>query len=680
VRKPPISQKLRTIIIAASLAALLLFPFVAYVFDQLVTSGEVARNVSAAGVDLSGLGETDALVAIAQYEEELRTTPAHFMVNNIQFTLDPGDVALQIDEAAIVAEALQQRHERGFPASFFGWFGSFGDHIELEVPMTIDLDLLDEVLYGWELQAIDSPAYEGGVIIKDGRALPDYPRTGEGIDRDASAPLVLEALRTLERSVSILPTRVLEPVLSRSDVDAAVAEAAALIDAPVTLVASDPPVSVTFTPEELADLFVSDVRDASAVALVVGFDASALASLLEPYRQAIEQPAREAEFFVDEETEQVTLQPSRTATLLDVELVTTALREAALSPTNTGPFPFGEGTPPEFTTEEAEAMGPITKVSGFTTEYPPGQARVTNIHLMADAVDGAIVQPGEEYSLNQYVGPRTEAKGYVEAPMILGGELVDSFGGGVSQFATTFYNAVFFGCYEDVSHKPHSYYFTRYPEGREATISWPEPDLVFRNDSDAIIIIKTQYTSTSITVEFYGNNGGLVCEAELSDRYNSVAPNEVYEADPTLTPADEVVDEGLYGWTVDVTRIITHPDGPEEREHWTHRYLSSPAIIRVHPCNMPDATDECPLLVPSVLGMSFEHAGSALSDAGFVIAAGETVPIDNVAQDGTVITQSAEGGSYLEAGSTVTVNLGVYTEPPTTTTSTTTTTQPPPEP
>ncbi len=657
------SKKLRTIILAGSVAALLLLPVIAYAFDQVVTSGEVARNVSAAGVELGGLGQTDALVAVAQYEDELRRTSAHFVVNNIEFTLDPAVVDLQVDEAAVVEEALQQRRDRGFPASFFGWFGSFGDHIDLDIPVTIDPDLLNDVFAQWELQAIDAPAYEGGVVIDGGRVLPDYPRTGEGIDRDAAGAIALQTLSTLDRSVPTLPTRVLEPELTRADVDAAVAQAGRLIDAPVTLVSSDPAVSITFTPEQLVDMFVSRVRSASPPELLVGFDEDSLASLLEPHRQEIEQPARDAAFFVDEETEQVSLQPSRAATLLNVDMVATSLRQAALSPTNTGPFPFESGTEPEFTTAEAEAMGPITKVSGFSTEYPPGQARVTNIHLMADAVDGAIVWPGEEFSLNQYVGERTEAGGYVLAPMILGGELVDSFGGGVSQFATTFYNAVFFGCYEDISHKPHSYYFTRYPEGREATISWPEPDLVFRNDSDALIIIKTQYTSTSITVEFYGNNGGRVCDAEKSDRYGYTDPDEVYEADPELTPEDEIVDDGSSGWAVDVTRIITYPDGSQERQSWTHRYRPYPTTIRVHPCNMPDATVACPILVPSVIGQDLASAQAALSGAGFAIAQGATVPVDSEAQHGTVITQSPEAGSYIDAGATVTVNLGVYTAP-----------------
>ena len=149
------------------------------------------------------------------------------------------------------------------------------------------------------------------------------------------------------------------------------------------------------------------------------------------------------------DNEAVDLRPSKRATKLDADLVATTLREVGTG-SDSGEFPFAEGEEAAFTTDEVRAMGPISRMSAFTTEYPPGEARVTNIHLIADTVDGAIVWPGETFSLNDYVGRRTTEKGYVPAPMILGGDIVDDIGGGVSQFATTFYNAVFFGCYEDV--------------------------------------------------------------------------------------------------------------------------------------------------------------------------------------------------------------------------------------
>jgi vancomycin resistance protein YoaR len=98
-----------------------------------------------------------------------------------------------------------------------------------------------------------------------------------------------------------------------------------------------------------------------------------------------------------------------------------------------------------------------------------------NIHRIADIVDGHVVLPGEQFDLNELTGPRDRARGFVDAPQILDGEFVDRIGGGISQFVTTMFNAVFFSGLKDVEHSPHSYYISRYPPGREATISYPSP-------------------------------------------------------------------------------------------------------------------------------------------------------------------------------------------------------------
>jgi hypothetical protein len=335
-------------------------------------------------------------------------------------------------------------------------------------------------------------------------------------------------------------------------------------------------------------------------------------------------------------------------------------------------------------------MGPITRQSAFTTEHPAGQPRVTNIHLMADAVDGAIVMPGESFSLNGHVGQRTEEEGYVPAPMILRGEIVDDVGGGVSQFATTFYNAVFYGCYEDVSHRPHSYYFSRYPEGREATISWPEPDLVFRNDSDAVVIIDTSYSSTSITVKFFGNNGGRDCESKSSERYDFVDWTTDYEADTTGTviPGQQIREQsGGEGWSIDITRLMTMPDGSVREQVWTHRYQPRPEIIIVHRCEVPGSNVPCPVRVPSVVGQTFGQATATLEAAGFTIGDGGTTEVASEGQNGLVQSQDPSAGRFVARGTAIRVVVGAYTPPPTTTTepppddgggtTTTTTTAPP---
>ena len=452
------TEKLRRWIIIGPAVALVLLPVLIYALDIVRSNGEVARNVSAAGIDLGGLGEEDTLAALREYEAQLAGTPAVFSVNGQEFTLDPRTIGLDVDEQSVLDVAMQQRRNQNAVAGFFSWFGSFSDQIELDVPVTLDADKLDEVLEEWEAAAIDLPAYQGGVIIRDTRALPDYPRPGEGIDRDQAQAAVLASLQTIDRRVTVLDTRMIQPELTNADIDAATLEATRLIDAPVTLASADPEFSITFDREQLAAALRADVRNNSAPEVVLSFDPESIQSILLPFRSEIEQPARDAEFLIDEDAKEVTLLPSRPATLLDAELVAAALLNTAANASNSGDFPFAEGAQPAFTTAEAEAMGDIGFISEFTTSHPAGQQRVTNIHLIADAIDGAVVLPGEEFSINDHVGQRTAEKGYVPAPMILGGELVDDVGGGVSQFATTFYNAVFYGCYEVIEHKPHSYY------------------------------------------------------------------------------------------------------------------------------------------------------------------------------------------------------------------------------
>ncbi len=169
---------------------------------------------------------------------------------------------------------------------------------------------------------------------------------------------------------------------------------------------------------------------------------------------------------------------------------------------------------PARTTKWAKSLGIVEQVSSFTTEYPAGQTRVENIHRGADLLNNTIVEPGHIFSLNQTIGPRTAARGFVTAPVFAQGEFFDDFGGGVSQLATTTYNAGFFGGYEDITHQPHTIYIDRYPAGREATVNYGAIDLQFKDDTKHGILIRTYYSDTSITVTLYGDNDGRTVREE----------------------------------------------------------------------------------------------------------------------------------------------------------------------
>ncbi len=516
----------------------------AYVYEEVLHPDRIGHNVTVAGIDVSGLSRDEAVAVVAAYEDELVSTPAPFIVDDQDVVLDPAAAGLAVDEDAVVDEALAQRRGGSFWSDLTGWFQSWRTPVDVPVPTTVDNDMIEEIFVAWDRDVVDHPAYEGDILVENGVAIPEYPKPGALIDRPASYELVARSLATLDRLPTALPLTDLAPTITAEDIDDGVALANEYIGNPVKLWLEGFEDRMTFTTAELASALRTEVTNGPHPEVIVEMDKDVLRTLAEADADRFTIPAVEATFQFDKDTHEVTITDSQQGYVVDVDAVPDVVLQAALA-SGSARMPTKLGDTPTLTTEMAEAMGPFEEVSTFTTYHPCCQSRVTNIHLLADAIDGSIVMPGETFSINDTAGKRTTAKGYVAAGAIINGEVVccDSpinIGGGTSQFATTFYNAVFFGCYKDIEHKPHSLYFSRYPYVREATLGFPWPDVKFLNDSDAPVFIDTSYTGTSITVTFYGNNGGRTCTASRS------------------------------GDTV--TRLMTHPDGTVTRESWTWHY------------------------------------------------------------------------------------------------------------
>ncbi len=143
-----------------------------------------------------------------------------------------------------------------------------------------------------------------------------------------------------------------------------------------------------------------------------------------------------------------------------------------------------------YTTEDAQNAG-VKEITGeFTTSYPATAYRINNIGKSARLVNGVYLKPGETFSMNKVLGPRTLARGWMAGGAIDGGKLVERMGGGISQTTTTTFNAIFFAGLEDVQHKPHSLYFSRYPMGREATLDYNSVEMIFRNNTEYGVLMQ----------------------------------------------------------------------------------------------------------------------------------------------------------------------------------------------
>lgn len=590
--------------------------FALYGLTRWTSQGEVMGRVIIGDVSVGGLGEGEARSELIDLEERLLTRRATFAIGGSSVTLDPPAAGLALDIEYLTERAMAVGREGNAVYQFLFWLTNIFKTTNIPVKGSVDAASVKSLFDQWDAQVIAEPVSLGAVEIESGRPVPVYPQTGIGLDRSKSASILKDALLAVEPGNHDLPTTVIVPALTDADIDEAVAEATQLLTESITLVHDSK--SVVFTPAQLASAYVAEVIGGSTPQIIHKLDPAIIDTYLEDVRGDFEAEPVNARFRI--EGDSISIVPGRNGTRIDETETAQKLLQSGMTSGRTGVLPVVEGAEPNTTTAELQSMNITHLVSQFTTHHGCCADRVTNIQLMADTIDGAIVRPGEIFSINGFVGERTLEKGYLPAGTIVAGQLEDTVGGGVSQFATTMYNAVFWGGYQDIEHRPHSYYFTRYPEGIEATVNWQTPDLRWRNNTDGAVLIDTRYTDTSITVRIFGNNDGRtvkgqqvngqtrteivsagganarVVEATVSDRFDvREPPSPEYRTDSSLRP-DQVVtiQSPDQGWTVEVVRRILVGGQQQSREVWVVVYRPQQAIYRVHPCRVPGRENTCP--------------------------------------------------------------------------------------
>ncbi|MDE0132829.1 MAG: VanW family protein [bacterium] len=585
--------------------------------------GVVLGSVTVSGVSLAGLERSEAEAVLSEMESQQGEAVIEIVVNGEPSAVTASEFGYRLNVGELVDRAMRNEREGSFVNRWRRWLRSpWDDPIPLVlVPMaTINQALVEDFVKGLDQQHGIRPV-EGTLEFVNGRPVPSYPSPGWLLD-SSEADVEIKAAALNGGGTVRLRTVLVEPDTDIEQITAAVETVEQWISAPVVFNDPDTGAELVFTAQEIADatIFSFDLNRSPSVQLNI--DRRLVTRKVSAINDQLGTPPVNAYYEIDE-NDRVIIHPSETGIGVDVETVGDMLETLAAGRERQGVLTKVAGTQPHVTTQDIENLGIRHLVSQYTTYHDCCAPRVNNIQLFADRVNDALVPPGETFSLNRHVGERTEEGGFVEAGTLVRGELTDTVGGGVSQFATTFYNAVFWGGYEDITHKTHSFHFTRYPEGIEATINWPEVDLVFRNDSPSHVLIRTEYTDTSITVKFFGDNDGRmvigrwrdgegrlrilseggpqarVVSAMLSERTDEREPPEIlYRANPELAPGEaEEIQTAKVGWTVKVTRTIRQGEETDNRI-WTVRYIPRQEIVEMHPCLMAYLTDAGVLTTP----------------------------------------------------------------------------------
>ncbi len=474
----------------------------AYGVDLLVSSGEIPRNTVVAGVDIGGLTPAAAADAL---ERDLapRVVADHTVVAaDVEATLSPATAGIELDVDGTVDAAAEQP------------LNPWTRIVTLFSDRSIDPEITgDETALAAQIETIaaqvDRAPVDATIVLENTTPSLVEPADGRVLDREGAAEAITGALASggdpatpIDLPVDVSPVRV-DTEEAQRVLDETVTPALA---APVTVTSADGATSaevpvaaiaagLTFTPQDDGEL-------------VVAIDPAALQAALGDGLGVFGTPAEDARFEVSGGA--VSVVASVDGTGVDPQLLSDQLLGVLTDPApRTVTAELGP-VPADFTTEEANALGITEEISSFTTNFT-STASGTNIRVVAEEVDGALVLPGETFSLNTFTGPRGTAQGYVPANVISGGEISTAVGGGISQFATTMFNAVFFAGLEDVYHKPHSFYISRYPAGREATVYEGVIDLVWTNDTDTGVFVDTNWVHGR-------DHGDLLRDAALRDR------------------------------------------------------------------------------------------------------------------------------------------------------------------
>ncbi len=560
----------------AAAAAMLVAVVVAVGFLFSGSPGTIAAGTTIAGVDVGGLDAAAARTKLEQRGARLSHVPVTFVAGTHEFRIRPEELSVTPDWSKAVEQAQGvgsgMQVIRGFSRLELRLFPS---------EITPKVEAYQAAL-NYEISVIagkvDRP-YKPARLVRHGLNIGIVPgQPGEVLDRNDAAKILVAALAGLGRSGPVeLPTAVQQPAITGPDLNGARSVAERAISAPVKVIAGKR--AFQLEPDQIARML--QLPTVKGGAPILG--GAAANAYFEKLDHLVGRPSRSAHFAAY--GSRVVVVPAVTGLSLDVPRSAAALLAAAESTNDRVAHLTIATSIPGRTTAEANAMGITGLVSSYETIYGGIANRIHNVELVAHLVDNKLIAPGATFSFNKTTGARTAAKGFVEAPVIINGELQTGLGGGVCQVSTTVFNAAYEAGLPITARTNHALYISHYPLGRDATVDYPDIDLKFVNDTSHWLLLRTFVGESSLVVSLYGTPQHRRVVTNTAP-LKFVGPPPVEKTlDPSLAPGtSEVQDPGENAYSTSVERLVYAPDGKLMSDNtWYSSYRSSPELLLVGP-------------------------------------------------------------------------------------------------
>ncbi len=216
-------------------------------------------------------------------------------------------------------------------------------------------------------------------------------------------------------------------------------------------------------------------------------------------------------------------------------------------------------TPAAVTKEQLNASLFSDLLGSYSSRYNTGDiARSHNVRLAAQKINEVVLAPGDVFSYNDTVGPRTTSHGFRVANVYVGNKIEPGIGGGICQVSSTLFNAVVLSDLEIIKRVNHSLPVSYVPLGRDATVSYGSIDFLFANSTENPIKIVASATNGVNNVAIYGIKANKNRTIEIATECIATKAAPLVQKENPDLPAGtiEVEQKGAIGSTYNTYKII----------------------------------------------------------------------------------------------------------------------------
>lgn len=515
---------------------------------------QIPANTTVHGIDIGSLSPEAARQVLETKLKPLAAEPVELAVGKKTQTLDPAKAGLGVDVDATL-EGLT-----GFTLNPATLLERTTGKLAVEPKFAIDDAKLRSGIEALAPKFATATA-EGKLAFEADRPVLTKPVTGIDVDLEAALKTVSTSWFAPEGAIE-LPVTKQEPKISAETFNTFLTETVEpLVAGPIKL--TDGTSSASLTPAQLAGA-ASFTFEGDKVGMKL--DTDALVAAAAARSDGFKSTAKDARIVLAGGAPKVI--ESQTGKAIDPDGLAEKVLAASKDADRTAKVSLTI-VEPKLSTEKAKSLGVKQEIVHFSTPYPASDTvRTKNLYAGSKRLNGVVVMPGEIFSLEKAFGPITTANGYFDSGVVVNGFSSSAVGGGLSQVSTQMYNAGFLAGYDDITHKPHSRWFDRYPAGREATLWEGQVDMAWKNNTPYAVLIEAWVGGGKVHTRLWSTPYWTVGSTS-SAKYNLTNPTTTYN------PAKNCVSEsgGQKGFSINVTRTRTSADKtlPAETKSWTYQ-------------------------------------------------------------------------------------------------------------